>query len=346
MTDSKGFKLNEGDLIKLGRIAFKIKHIRLSNAGSKNLLDLNDQNIIIDSIKQHYNHMKINPIAEEIKRSTENLESSSASVNKACRICLSDVSTDEDPLITPCGCMGSVKFVHLGCIQTWIKSRLNVEERNHIVSIFWKNLSCELCKKTYPHSFTHNGADIDLFNIKNRSASYVVLEALTKDMDVKGIYIIDLTKKHTILIGRGHETDLKVNDISVSRIHSRLSVTKDGLCLYDHTSKFGTLVLANGPINLSKMKEVTLQCGRTIITMKHEKSWSAWGLLAKWCNCAHADNVSNNNNVKNEEIIQRKRTTSEEPLPILEGEVLYTEEDGRSRGDTIRSNLEAPLLLD
>jgi pSer/pThr/pTyr-binding forkhead associated (FHA) protein len=50
-------------------------------------------------------------------------------------------------------------------------------------------------------------------------------------------------------IGRGHESDLRVSDISVSRCHAMLKYdAKDTHRYYleDNLSKFGTLVLANG----------------------------------------------------------------------------------------------------
>jgi pSer/pThr/pTyr-binding forkhead associated (FHA) protein len=46
-------------------------------------------------------------------------------------------------------------------------------------------------------------------------------------------------------IGRGHDNDLRIADISVSRIHAYLKLdAKSGeLILEDNSSKFGTLVL-------------------------------------------------------------------------------------------------------
>lgn len=38
---------------------------------------------------------------------------------KACRICLDDIETEENPFITPCKCSGSMKFIHLLCLREW-----------------------------------------------------------------------------------------------------------------------------------------------------------------------------------------------------------------------------------
>lgn len=36
--------------------------------------------------------------------------------NVSCRICLSKLSTVDNPFISPCKCIGSVKFIHLKCL--------------------------------------------------------------------------------------------------------------------------------------------------------------------------------------------------------------------------------------
>ena len=48
-------------------------------------------------------------------------------------------------------------------------------------------------------------------------------------------------------MGRGHESQVRVNDISVSRTHALLKYRKEegteGIYLADNKSKFGTLIL-------------------------------------------------------------------------------------------------------
>jgi pSer/pThr/pTyr-binding forkhead associated (FHA) protein len=56
----------------------------------------------------------------------------------------------------------------------------------------------------------------------------------------------------TFKLGRGHESDVRVSDISVSRCHAILKYDlKDhNFYLEDNLSKFGTLVLAKQAIEL------------------------------------------------------------------------------------------------
>lgn len=44
-------------------------------------------------------------------------------------------------------------------------------------------------------------------------------------------------------MGRGHESDLRINDISVSRCHALIKFKDNRFLLEDNLSKFGTLVL-------------------------------------------------------------------------------------------------------
>lgn len=50
-------------------------------------------------------------------------------------------------------------------------------------------------------------------------------------------------KKDNFKLGRGHESDLRINDISVSRCHAIIKFKDGRFYLEDNLSKFGTLVL-------------------------------------------------------------------------------------------------------
>ena len=71
--------------------------------------------------------------------------------------------------------------------------------------------------------------------------------------------------KSTFKLGRGHESDLRITDISVSRLHALLKCTKDGFILEDNNSKFGTLILERGPVKLEPEVKKVVQVGRTVL---------------------------------------------------------------------------------
>jgi hypothetical protein len=58
------------------------------------------------------------------------------------------------------------------------------------------------------------------------------------------VHVINPTLQSEFKMGRGSEADLKVADISVSRVHCLLKINEKGFYLEDNQSKFGTLILA------------------------------------------------------------------------------------------------------
>lgn len=66
-----------------------------------------------------------------------------------CRICLGDAPEPGNPFSSPCNCDGTMKYVHLKCLQRWLKSKLHTKVSGCATSILWKTLECELCKKSY-----------------------------------------------------------------------------------------------------------------------------------------------------------------------------------------------------
>lgn len=61
-------------------------------------------------------------------------------------------------------------------------------------------------------------------------------------------------------LGRGHDSEVRVSDISVSRCHAIIKYNKEdgSYSLEDNLSKFGTLVLAKDPVKLDKDNTMAL----------------------------------------------------------------------------------------
>jgi len=137
-----------------------------------------------------------------LKEQTESIadhdENSSA---HTCKICLAGAEDDNDPLISPCKCIGSVRFVHLKCVQNWILSKLNIETTSKVLTIYWKNLSCELCKTHLPINFNHGGTDLQLLPLGDKiNDAHIILESFSKEKELTGVHIISLSSKDTIKI--------------------------------------------------------------------------------------------------------------------------------------------------
>ena len=62
-----------------------------------------------------------------------------------CRICF-DKSEDQSRLITPCGCIGSSRYVHQHCLEQW--QRVSFDS-----NLPQKAEACTVCQKKYSHPF-------------------------------------------------------------------------------------------------------------------------------------------------------------------------------------------------
>ena len=99
------------------------------------------------------------------------------------------------------------------------------KEESNLISYVWKQFECEICKKPYPYVFKSNGnrfrlVDVDIPKDKN----FLWLESLTFEKNSsRMVHVIMPDKEHNkFKMGRGHESDLRVSDISVSRYHALL----------------------------------------------------------------------------------------------------------------------------
>jgi hypothetical protein len=136
-----------------------------------------------------------------------------------------------------------------------MKQKMNVKEDENLISYSWKQFECEICKKPYPYVFKSNGrkyrlVDVDVPETRN----FLWLESLTFEKNSSRMVhlIMPDSKMSSFKLGRGHESDVRVSDISVSRCHAVIKYFPEDHCYYleDNLSKFGTLVLAKEGIEL------------------------------------------------------------------------------------------------
>ena len=89
----------------------------------------------------------------------------------------------------------------------------------------------------------------DLVQVDKPECPYLILDIMSKDKNiVRGIHVIKLDQKQSIKLGRGHDSDIRITDISVSRCHAMIKIDKGSFFIEDNESKFGTLVLLKNHI--------------------------------------------------------------------------------------------------
>ena len=259
LNSPKGYMVTEGDVIKMGRLKFRVKELKGADP-NKRISNFNLQEFV---------HLKEN--TEESYSEDED----GMKFKLPCRICLSENYKEDNPLICPCNCDGTMKYIHLKCLQRALRSKVTSRSSENALSFSWKNMDCDLCKRPYPYKFILNGNTIELIEIPKPPEKYVILEGLCKDKNSnKWLHVVSLNSKNSIRFGRANDCELKMHDISVSRLHGNIKFVGENFYLEDKGSKFGTLIQVKRPIVIESNKELFLQAGRTLLCFMMKKPWS------------------------------------------------------------------------
>ncbi len=142
MRGKKAFELFQGDFIKMGRMRFYVKEMSGTGAGEKagEKVQGDVQNLQVQAIDLSDQQCKTNSEIEE---------------GDTCRFCLfEEVDSLEDPLLNVCDCDGSMRFIHVRCLQKWNMDKVVFKNTTSSKSYLWKSLECEICKYVYSGIFS------------------------------------------------------------------------------------------------------------------------------------------------------------------------------------------------
>ena len=95
-------KLREGNVIKLGKVKFLVRKV---NHFQTDKIDINESNALV--------------FRQDTKKDSSLLLVENIFTDKRpiCRICLEKESFSGNPLVCPCSCSGSIRAIHLKCLQ-------------------------------------------------------------------------------------------------------------------------------------------------------------------------------------------------------------------------------------
>ena len=274
---------------KAGNLSFQQKLSFLSSP-KKNKNNINNSNIN-QSVKSGFYLPRINSFGELFMiRNKQNLNSKKEEKdqknineikstikikkNKVCRICYGDDTSTENPLISPCICKGSMKYIHYKCLKNWLNSKIESEMEqssdNETIIYNTKELSCELCKAKFPDYIKIKDKLFNISFYKPKFQEFIVFESMKADKNKnKYIYIISLDNRSCINIGRSSECELSIPELSISRFHAIIHKNKGELFIEDNKSKFGTLILVqNNNIKMNDFLALKLQIKNTYIKIK------------------------------------------------------------------------------
>lgn len=190
-----------------------------------------------------------------------------------CKICLEETEEAENFLFNPCNCSGSCGTVHLECLLQWIHVKVKKEVIGGTLHYNFEKFECEVCKSELPIVVElENGSRRELLPIEKPTGSYLILEGACEK--TKSVVVIQNVPEAGIKLGRGHECEIRITDISVSRNHALIKCSNGEFTVFDNKSKFGTLVREERlDLEVSHRVHQGVQIGRTVVTfdLRREK---------------------------------------------------------------------------
>jgi len=252
----RGYSLSPGDIVKLGRVEYKVSEMQIGNDPTTSMQNENNNNLPSDMLFDA-NNQTPQPTDQEL----------------LCKYCLMDKISDnelENLMLYPCKCSGSSAGVHFGCLRNWVQYKIIAKHSNNVANYHWKKLECEICLEPLPRRIQFGSNIFELINIDKPAAPHIVLEKMGEDQKSTSYVLIVPEPGQVIKMGRGHQCDFRISDISVSRIHAHLKFEDGKFLVYDNDSKFGTLVLLTQNYSVKEDK-AAVQIGRTVFTFVQKK---------------------------------------------------------------------------
>lgn len=114
-----------------------------------------------------------------------------------------------------------------------------------------------------------------MLTIQKPNKPYIIFQNLNQkkersDKEEKNLHLITADENNVIKLGRGHQCEIRMTDISVSRIHAEIRFKNNQFYIVDNNSKFGTLIKLDHKIEMEK-NPTTIQCGRSTYTFTQYK---------------------------------------------------------------------------
>lgn len=237
----KSIPLSLGDTIRLGRVQYLVKELQAFPP----------------------------PCLSSDTASSDLTEASPSDLDVECRICYERQVSSEDPLLSYCRCDGSVKFTHYQCLKRWVRSKVQVRASDCALTYQWLALACDICKVETPLRVKAAGEVYSLMEFQQPEAPYLVLETVDEEEAMRTRHVISFNEKFCVRLGRGLDSDVRINDISVSRSHALLLYDRGRFLVEDSGSKFGTSLRVAQPTVLTSA--LTIQSGRSLLRFELQK---------------------------------------------------------------------------
>lgn len=259
----------ENKILSEEKIQKIMKDTTNSNAGFLDLAETDGENSE-DSIEAE----------EQLPPAMEEVESSAKPV---CYMCFDDEDTEENPLISPCKCIGDTKYVHVECLRKWHTA----EADNQICFLSSVDATCSVCKSTFKSDFKlKDGRQVKLFK-SSLEPPYISLLVATKHEMAQRLFntrfqlsFSTLLKPdgrngtRPLLLGRSSGSDMVLDYRTVSARHAAIRFKNGEFIFTDAGSSNGSYLYLRRPLELSTSQPVQFRLGRSMISMKVVNKWN------------------------------------------------------------------------
>jgi len=200
-----------------------------------------------------------------------------------CYMCFDDEDTEENPLITPCKCIGDTAYVHVECLRKWHTA----EADNQICFLSSVDATCSVCKSSFKSDFKlKDGRQMKLFK-SSLEPPYVSLLVATKHEMAQRLFntrfqlsFSTLMKAdgrnatRPLLLGRSSGSDMVLDYRTVSARHASIRFKNGEFVFTDAGSSNGSYLYLRRPLELSPSQSVQFRLGRSMISMKVVNKWN------------------------------------------------------------------------
>ena len=269
-----------------------ISQVPFDKNNNNNIQKEHKNNKILNKIFSNKNLSKLEQEPEQSYNDKEKQKK-----GKICRICLSgEEDSIKNPLICPCFCKGSMKYIHYYCLKNWLNLKIeselgygsDIDTQQPTITYSTNDISCELCKTQLPDYIKHKGKIYNVSFYKPKFNKFIVLESLRDDNNrIKFIHIIPINNRQIVKIGRLKNCDLSLPDFSISRVHCCIYIENRQIFL-ENNSKYGTRILVQTPkLMMSPEYPLSIEVQETYLKLSLQKPFS----LFSCCN-VHTTSVS------------------------------------------------------
>ena len=338
-------EINEGDIIKLGRVRLKFDKIIFNNSQRNNTVNTGINNFNSNSNQNNLNNSNNitniifnNSITGDLSNNDLNDYKNNLNENKfICRICYRNESNINDPLISPCKCSGSMSYIHFKCLKSCIEAKIHKKKDEKYEIYTWKSFNCEICLYPYPKYINYKNKKYFLVDIDTSRfnqfcvCDYSLFDDNQKKAFHRGYLIIGIEDDYEINIGRNQSNGVKLKDISVSRKHCYIIKKNDKLYIKDLNSKFGTLKYIKDKYEVELYNELDALSGKHRFNILLSKKWNFFGLsnLFKFGCCSYKQTNDNEQFIfeENKNISENKRNTNNKNIIQCDGGIFKYKDD-------------------